>query len=226
MYKRAYSFLHKYSLLYQYQFGFRHHHSTCLALIELCDKSIFTPWSIWSCCCHVLWPSKSLWYSWSKNFSWTRPASADRTARRQFQATGQLVSRTQASDAMTSRLPRYEAKCVQRRCFQCGSVTLHSDIKWQELPPANILIPLERQLTALQPCRWEFLYNETLQQTFHRVLPLPTYWYHSKGNWLRYISAADSFYIMKLCSRLFVLYCPKYDKFRYFIPILSKLGAV
>jgi len=52
-----------------------------------------------------------------------RPASADRTARRQFQATGQPVSRTQASDAaVTSRLPRYEAKCVQRRCFQCGSV--------------------------------------------------------------------------------------------------------
>ena len=37
-----------------------------------------------------------------------RPASADWTARRQFQATGQPVSRTQASDAMTSRLPRYE----------------------------------------------------------------------------------------------------------------------
>jgi len=120
-----------------------------------------------------------------------RPASADRTARRQFQATGQLVSRTQASDAMTSRLPRYEVKCVQRRCFQCGSVTLRSDIKGTELPPANILIPLERQLIALQ-------------------------------------LSADSFYIMKLCSRLFVLYfrnCPKDDKFRYFIPILRKLGA-
>jgi len=37
-----------------------------------------------------------------------RPASADRTARLQFQATGQPVSRTQASNAMTSRLPRYE----------------------------------------------------------------------------------------------------------------------
>jgi len=57
-----------------------------------------------------------------------RPASADRTARRQFQATGQLVSRMQASNAVTSRLPRYEAKCVQRRCFQCGSVTFRSDI--------------------------------------------------------------------------------------------------
>ena len=51
-----------------------------------------------------------------------RPASADRTARRQFQATGQPVSPTQASDTMTSRLPRYEAKCAQRRCFQCWSV--------------------------------------------------------------------------------------------------------
>ena len=87
-----------------------------------------------------------------------RPASADRTARRQFY-TGQPVSRTQASDAMTSRLPRYEAKCVQRRCFQCGSVPLRSDIKGTELPPANILIPLERQLIALQLCRWQFLYN-------------------------------------------------------------------
>ena len=43
-----------------------------------------------------------------------RPASADRTARRQFQATGQPMNRTQASDAMKSRLPRYEAECVQR----------------------------------------------------------------------------------------------------------------
>jgi len=71
---------------------------------------------------------------------------------------------------MTSRLPRYEAKCVQRRCFQCGSVPLLSDIKG-------------------------------------RSYPLPIYWYHSKGNWLRYNFAADGYYIMRLCSRLFVLYC-------------------
>jgi len=75
-----------------------------------------------------------------------RPASTDRTARRHFQATVQPVSRTQASDAMTSRLPRYEAKCVQRRCFQCASVPLRSHIKRTELPPANILIQLKRQL--------------------------------------------------------------------------------
>jgi len=36
---------------------------------------------------------------------------------------------------MTSWLPRYEAKCVQRRCFQWGSVPLHTDIKRTELPP-------------------------------------------------------------------------------------------
>ena len=38
MYKRVYSFLHKFSVLYQYQFGFRQYHSTSLALIELCDN--------------------------------------------------------------------------------------------------------------------------------------------------------------------------------------------
>ena len=50
-------------------------------------------------------------------FETRRPASADRTEHRQLQATGQPVSQTQVSDTMTSWLPRYEAKCVQRRCF-------------------------------------------------------------------------------------------------------------
>ena len=117
-----------------------------------------------------------------------RPASADKTARHQFQAvfpvitgsfttnviahlhglsmdltvgrtvdptinptveiTGQPVSRTQASDA-SGRLPRYEAKCVERTRFQWGSVPLRGN----GATPANILIPLERQLTALQLCR-------------------------------------------------------------------------
>jgi len=71
---------------------------------------------------------------------------------------------------MTSLLPRYEAKCVQRRCFQWGSVPLRSDIKGTKIPPANILIPLERQLIALQLCHWQFLYNETLQQTCRPLL--------------------------------------------------------
>ena len=94
----------------------------------------------------------------TKSMTTRRPASADRTARRQ------------ASDAMTSRLPRYEAKCVQHRCFQWGSVPLRLDIKGTELPPDNILIPFERQLIVLQLCRWEFLYNETLQQSFRPLL--------------------------------------------------------
>jgi len=67
-----------------------------------------------------------------------------------------------------------------------------------------------------------------VQISRERSYPLPIYWYHSEGNWLRYNFATDSFYIMKLCSRLFVVYCrncPKDDKFRYFIPILKKLGA-
>ena len=46
---------------------------------------------------------------------------------------------------------------------------------------------------------------------------------------MRYNFAADSFYIMKLCSRLLVLYCrncPKDDKFWYFIPIFKFLLSV
>ena len=57
---------------------------------------------------------------------------------------------------------------------------------------------------------------------------LPIYWYHLKGNWFRDNFAADSFYIMKLCSRLLVLYCqncPKDDKFGHLIAIPRKLGA-
>jgi len=59
------------------------------------------------------------------------------------------------------------------------------------------------------------------------VVPLPIYWYHSKGDWMLYNVAADSFYIMKLCnfdppiSRLFVLDCrsrPKYDTSLHFDP--------
>ena len=38
----------------------------------------------------------------------------------------------------------------QRTCIQCGSLPLLSDIKGTEIPPANISIQLERQLTALQ----------------------------------------------------------------------------
>jgi len=58
-------------------------------------------------------------------------------------------------------------------------------------PPANILMPLERQLIALQ-------------------------------------SAADSFYIVKLCSRHFVLYCrsrPKDNKSSHFDPHFEEVRS-
>jgi len=67
-----------------------------------------------------------------------------------------------------------------------------------------------------------------VQISRERSYPLPIYWCYSKGDWLRYKFATEIFYIMKLCSRLFVLYCrncPKYDTLRYFIPILRKLEA-
>ena len=35
-----------------------------------------------------------------------------------------------------------------------------------------------------------------VQISRERSYPTPIYWYHSKGNWLRYNFAADSFYIM------------------------------
>ena len=101
-----------------------------------------------------------------------RPASADRTACRQFHVTGQPVNQTQASDTMTLQLPRYEAKCVQRGCFQWGSVSLRSDIKGTELSLSIYChqSKLERQLIALPLCHGQFLYNETLQQTSRNLL--------------------------------------------------------
>jgi len=121
-----------------------------------------------------------------------RPASADRTARHQFQATGQPVSRTQASDAMT-----HGCRAMRQSVCNAGASNVGR----------SLCIQISRE----------------------RSYPVPIYWYHSKGNWLHYYFAAASFYIKKLCSRLFVVYCqncPKEDKFRYFIPILRKLRAV
>jgi len=47
---------------------------------------------------------------------------------------------------------------------------------------------------------------------------------------MRYNFAADSFYIIKLCSRRFVLHCrsrPKYDNSRHFDPHLEEvMGGV
>jgi len=56
----------------------------------------------------------------------------------------------------------------------------------------------------------------------------PMYWYHSKGNWLRYNFAAESFYNNETLQQTFrplVSTFSKNDKFRYSIPVLKKLGA-
>ena len=104
--------------------------------------------------------------------------------------------------------------------------------------PANLLAITERtKIDKKAGIRWQ---NSTpprasnggrslcVQISTETELPLPIYWYHPKGNWLRYNFAANSFYIMKLRRRLLVLYCwncPKDDKFRYLIPILRKLAV-
>jgi len=63
----------------------------------------------------------------------------------------------QASD-VSGWLPRYEAKCLQRTRFQWGVGPFACRYQGNgELPPANILIPLEKQLIALQLCRWVFI---------------------------------------------------------------------
>ena len=63
------------------------------------------------------------------------------------------------SDAMMSRLPRNEAKCVQRNCLNGGR---------------SLCVQISRERSY--------------------PLPIGLYWYHSKGNWLRYNFAADSLY--------------------------------
>jgi len=69
----------------------------------------------------------------------------------------------------TSR-PASTDRTAHRQVLPMGDGPFHSDIKGTELPPANILIPLERQLIVLQLCRWQFLYNETLHQTSRPLL--------------------------------------------------------
>ena len=75
-------------------------------------------------------------------------------------------------------------------------------------------------LTSPIGCHWQERAGH-LEARFQGegVVPLPIYWYHWKGNWMLYNFVADSFYIMKLWRRLFVLHCrsrPKYDTSMHF----------
>jgi len=95
------------------------------------------------------------------------PASADRTARLQFQATGQPVSRTQASDAMTSRLARYEAK---RSVCNAGASnagwSICVQISREPSYPCQYIDTTRKAIHCATTLPLRVLYNETLQQTF------------------------------------------------------------
>jgi len=66
---------------------------------------------------------------------------------------------------------------------------------------------LRYEAKCVQCTRFQWDRSFCVQISRERSYPLPIYCYHSKGNWLRYNFAADSFYTMKLCNRLLVLYC-------------------
>ena len=91
-----------------------------------------------------------------------RPASADRTARRQFQATGQPVSQTQW---------RHGCRATRRSVCNAGASNGGRSLCVQISREWSYPLPIywyhsKRQLIALQLCCWQFLYNETLQQPF------------------------------------------------------------
>jgi len=70
---------------------------------------------------------------------------------------------------------RHGCRAMRRSVCNAGASNVGRSLcvqisRERSYPRANILIQLERQLTALHHCRWEFLYNETLQQTFRPLL--------------------------------------------------------
>ena len=99
-----------------------------------------------------------------------KTASADRTARRQFQATGQPVSWTQASDTMN-------VMAAALWCEVCAT----------QLVPMRVgPFAFRYQGNGATPCQ----YIDTTRKAIDCA----------------YNFATESFYIIKLCSRLFVLY--------------------
>ena len=96
-----------------------------------------------------------------------RPASADRTARRQFQATGQPVNRTQvtqASDAMTSRLPRYRRSVCHAGASNAGR-SLCVQISRERSYPLPIT---DRSFRYVWPCLWN-----QLPSSLRQPIPVP-----------------------------------------------------
>jgi len=64
---------------------------------------------------------------------------------------------------------------MRRSVWNAGASNAHRSLAFAFIYQGNgatpcQLIPLERQLIALQLCRWQFIHSETLQQTFRPVL--------------------------------------------------------
>jgi len=138
-------------------------------------------------------------------------------------------------------LPSYSVIAADTLCdlvtFTFDLLTLSSGhtwrVTWSTPPPSLKILWLSIlelwALTSPIGYHWQERAGH-LEERFQGegVVSLPIYWYRSKGNWLRYNSAADSFYIMKLSSRLFVLYCrsrPKDDKSRHFDPHFEEVRS-
>jgi len=133
------------------------------------------------------YPTHKILHVYTVYMQTRRSASADRTARRQFQATGQPVSRTQASDTW-----RHGCRAMRRSVCNAGASNAFR-YEGNGATPCQYIDITRKTIDCATtlPLRVLYLPNETLQQTF----------------------------------RLYCRNCPKDDKFRYFIPILRKLGA-
>jgi len=101
--------------------------------------------------------------------------------------------------------------CIETFTCRTYLYSATADRWWCHLPNRNVhvcatqIIPIPTRIRRSVRLRSDITGTE---------LPLPIYWYHSKDSWMRYNVAADSFYIMKLCSRLFVLHCHFEPKFQ------------
>jgi len=94
-----------------------------------------------------------------------RPASADWTAHRQFQATGQPVSRTQASDAMTSRLPRATRRSVCNAGASNGGPSLCVQISTQRSNPCQYIDTTRKATDCATTLRYATMFLQDVMVT-------------------------------------------------------------